>query len=274
MNSKFKTLKNICIITATFVMCSSISHAQNAATNGLYGNYGAAATAPAMIPSATALPNQPWSQQWGTPYGQNSPYSAFSGQTGVNGANGTNGTQQNGNATNSSVTPNNNNSQQQNTPAASSAKAAKDAQQRQADFNKREAQFAVSNPNIKSTNLMPGDHVKGNPIVINGDTLSFNGQLVHLSGVKSPAITETCTTGPTSWRCGRQAKEHLDDLVSNGEVDCIIVSLGSPPEGECKIGRDDISSVVIADGMGTTKDPLLIPIMNESKADLRGIWTK
>lgn len=60
----------------------------------------------------------------------------------------------------------------------------------------------------------------GNPRVVDGDTLAFNGSYVRLHGIDAVERDQECIRGGERWRCGEEAGAVLSELVARGTVNC------------------------------------------------------
>lgn len=218
---------------------------------GLYGsqpNTMGSANTPWMTPSTSALPNQPWQQQYGTPFGTQ-PYQTLPGITGP-------------------ASPPTGALATQKKPSTTG-----DAKDANKDKDKEKKDEKKPAPQNKGIPLSVGDKFTGHGRALAGDTLSVQGQTMHLLGLRSPDVSETCQAGVVAWYCGAEAQDSLQNLLADGEVTCLIVSLATPPEATCRQNGEDIARVIVASGMATTNISSLIEVMLEAKNDSRGLWT-
>ena len=218
----------------------------SASTSGAGGLYGGqvAASGQGMMPNTGALPNQPWQQQFGIPFGTQ-PYQTIPGLTGP---------------------------AQPPTGALATLRKPTTAPNTAKKEDKPEEKKDKT-PAAPPAIIVAGDKFRGQGRAVSGDTLSVNGQTLHLFGLRAPELGGTCQAGLVSWRCGDASRESLQNLLSQGDVDCIVVSSGSPPEATCRQAGEDISRAIVADGMATTDQAGLVGLMLDAKHDRRGLWT-
>ena len=117
----------------------------------------------------------------------------------------------------------------------------------------------------------------GDPMVLDGDTMSFGETKVDLFGVHAPTITQTCGESGDVWSCGWEAALHLEELVSAGDVVCVeVADSGSPtPLARCTAGGVDLAGQMIDAGLAVRDEALgddytereLVAAREE-----RGIW--
>src|SRR5687767_10300201 len=69
-----------------------------------------------------------------------------------------------------------------------------------------------------------GDWVKGSPKVVDGATLSINGQQISLHGILPINPRRICTSGGRRIPCKGLALAALGDMVQNAVVLCEIVA--------------------------------------------------
>lgn len=91
--------------------------------------------------------------------------------------------------------------------------------------------------------------VRGQAVVVDGDTLRIGSARIRLTGLDAPEIDQTCEQADGStWRCGEQARQFLIQLISTNDVSCA-------PAGRdvyrrllarCEAGGSDINAVVAA----------------------------
>lgn len=117
----------------------------------------------------------------------------------------------------------------------------------------------------------------GNPMVLDGDTMSFGEKKVDLFGVHAPTITQTCGESGNVWSCGWEAALHLEELVDAGEVVCVEVadSGSSTPLARCAVDGVDLAGQMIDAGLAVRDETLGDDYAERELAasrDERGIW--
>ncbi|MEM8973459.1 MAG: thermonuclease family protein [Pseudomonadota bacterium] len=93
--------------------------------------------------------------------------------------------------------------------------------------------------------------IEGRARAVTGDTLLVAGQVVRLSGIEAPELTQVCRNARRRrWRCGRSARQALSKLVGSRKVSCSDLSADSNgfKTGTCRIGEDDIAMRLLRRG--------------------------
>lgn len=117
----------------------------------------------------------------------------------------------------------------------------------------------------------------GNPMVLDGDTMSFGEKKVDLYGVHAPTITQTCGESGSVWSCGWEAVLHLEELVKAGDVVCVeVADSGSPtPLARCSVDGVDLAGQMIDAGLAVRDESLGDDYAERELAasrEERGIW--
>ena len=117
----------------------------------------------------------------------------------------------------------------------------------------------------------------GDPVVLDGDTMSFAETKVDLFGVHAPTITQTCGESDQVWSCGWEAALHLEELVSAGDVVCVEAdeSASPTPLVRCTAGGVDLAGLMIDAGLAVRDETLGGDYAERELAaaeDKRGIW--
>ena len=117
----------------------------------------------------------------------------------------------------------------------------------------------------------------GDPMVLDGDTMSFGENKVDLYGVHAPTITQTCGESGNVWSCGWEATLYLEALVSAGDVVCVeVADSGSPtPLVRCTAGGVDLAGQMIDAGLAVRDETLGEDYVERELAaatEKRGIW--
>lgn len=53
-----------------------------------------------------------------------------------------------------------------------------------------------------------------------GDSLTIGTERMRLKGIDAPELAQSCERGGKPWACGREARDALQRLVSNGAAQC------------------------------------------------------
>lgn len=86
------------------------------------------------------------------------------------------------------------------------------------------------------------------PAVIDGDTLKYEGKVLHLWGVDAPDTGHICADG---WDAGRAAAAYLQSLIGSQSVACEpkASTIAGGPYAVCKAGGQDLSAAMASAGM-------------------------
>lgn len=92
---------------------------------------------------------------------------------------------------------------------------------------------------------------KGGFYVVDGDTLSANGERLRLKGIDAPEYRQLCRRDGADWRCGEEARKALATIIKTGAPECrgrerdrygrLLVT--------CVVGALDISAAMVRSGM-------------------------
>lgn len=84
--------------------------------------------------------------------------------------------------------------------------------------------------------------------VLDGNTLRYNGVVVHLWGIDAPDRGQVCGDG---WKAGEMAKLYLTELVKGGKVSCDLknTAAAKPVFAVCKVDGQDLSASMAGAGM-------------------------
>jgi len=91
----------------------------------------------------------------------------------------------------------------------------------------------------------------GSFYVIDGDTLSANGERLRLKGIDAPEYRQRCQRNGADWACGEEAREALATMIKTGAPECrgrerdrygrLLVT--------CVAGDLDINAAMVRNGM-------------------------
>jgi len=114
--------------------------------------------------------------------------------------------------------------------------------------------------------------VMGQFQAVDGDSLILNGQRFRLEGIDAPELDQQCTKSGVKWPCGRDARDHLARLISNGLTceggerdawDRILVI--------CTHGANEVNRTMVADGFAVSYGRYW-QVERDARIAARGIW--
>lgn len=125
--------------------------------------------------------------------------------------------------------------------------------------------------------LAHGQITFGNPRVVDGDTLSFNGSYVRLHGIDAVEAEQECSRNGEQWRCGAEAEAVLSDLISRGTVSCKQVGADRYRRtvAICSVAGIDLAERMVQAGLAVALPQYsdsYIAAQNEAQAQQIGIW--
>lgn len=120
--------------------------------------------------------------------------------------------------------------------------------------------------------------IEGVPLVLAGDSLRINGQVIKLAGIEAPEADQQCggQGREARWRCGEQARNQLRDLVRNKQVRCEVSGAGSAvATGTCKMGATDIAAELVTRGHVFSQQGLFSSygrLEQDARNAKKGVW--
>ncbi len=133
---------------------------------------------------------------------------------------------------------------------------------------------------IYAINLVPGSSIRGNMIVVDGDSLrpKSGGEDIRLHGIDASELNQSCQDGDgRSYPCGRRARDHLRKLVAGQEVACQTrdVDCYGRTVAVCKAGETELNRQMVADGWALAyrqHEHRYVKDEVAAQAARRGIW--
>jgi endonuclease YncB( thermonuclease family) len=101
--------------------------------------------------------------------------------------------------------------------------------------------------------LLPGSLTSGNMIVVDGDSLRprDGSSDIRLEGIDAPELGQQCRNAAgKTYRCGREARDHLRALIADNEVKCRVrdVDRYERSVAVCTAGENQLNSRMVEDG--------------------------
>ena len=109
--------------------------------------------------------------------------------------------------------------------------------------------------------------------VISGDTISLNGVIYTLEGIKAPNSRQKCKKGSLPWLCGAAAKRFLSQTTHNTKLTCKIKRAGTV---KCNIQGHDLATIVARAGWAVpiSKERFLKAAEFYARKNGLGLWNK
>nr|WP_250152494.1 thermonuclease family protein [Ancylobacter radicis] len=111
--------------------------------------------------------------------------------------------------------------------------------------------------------------------VADGDSLVVAGERVRLDGIDAPELHQSCGAPGTEWPCGARAKEALEAVVAQGEVNCRPVDEDRYGRAVaiCAAGAADLGARQVAAGWALATGLAYQREEAAARAAGRGIWS-
>lgn len=126
--------------------------------------------------------------------------------------------------------------------------------------------------------LLPEQKAEGPVQVIDGDSLTVDGQEIRLLGIDAPEAQQTCTDQANKeWPCGREAARVLQRLTRGAEVTCTGDGHDKYDRllAHCTAGQLDLNGEMVRLGFAISEDQqgyVYSDRQAEARAARRGIW--
>ena len=113
-----------------------------------------------------------------------------------------------------------------------------------------------------------------------GDSFVLNGEEIRLWGIDAPEFFQTCRDeAGMDYSCGRRAKKHLQDLISDRAVRCEATARAKSETrtgARCFVGADDLGPQMVRSGWAVeyqyfSKGAYTAAEL-EAKNSHRGLW--
>ena len=134
--------------------------------------------------------------------------------------------------------------------------------------------FILILTSIFFTNLSTSNskEIEGIFNVISGDTISLNGVVYKLEGIKAPNSRQKCKKGSLPWLCGAAAKRFLSKAISGIILTCKIERAGIV---KCSIQDRDLAVIIVKAGWAvpTSQQRSLAAAELYAKKNGLGLWS-
>lgn len=98
--------------------------------------------------------------------------------------------------------------------------------------------------------------VSGSAMVMDGDTVTVEGQDISLHGIKAPSIVQSCGVGEAMWQCGWDAANRLEEIIAGRTVTCTDIFEDEHGHliGRCSVEGQDLAAAMVDEGLAVA-DP-------------------
>lgn len=120
--------------------------------------------------------------------------------------------------------------------------------------------------------------VSGEAQIVDGDTLTIEGQRIRLFGIDAPEGDQTCDRNGERWACGEVSAQQLRSLVAGSTVTCEQQDIDQYGRivAICRAGRYDLGKTMVEYGYATAfrrYSDLYVGDELRAKAGRRGLWS-
>ncbi len=121
-------------------------------------------------------------------------------------------------------------------------------------------------------------NVSGRYAIVDGDSLEYKKQRIRLKGIDAPELNQTCSDrSGAEYKCGREAKQALQDLIGSGEISCAGITTDRYQRKLAYCARDDldINKEMVRQGWAVAYERHVSSYLfaqAEAKKARRGLW--
>jgi len=120
--------------------------------------------------------------------------------------------------------------------------------------------------------------VAGTAQIVDGDTLTIDGQRIRLFGIDAPESDQSCVRRSEHWDCGATATEQLRSLTDGNTVSCEQQDIDQYGRivAICRAGRYDLGRTMVEYGYATAfrrYSDIYVDGELRAQAARRGLWS-
>jgi len=121
------------------------------------------------------------------------------------------------------------------------------------------------------------EELRGEPSIVDGDTVVVSGEKIRLYGIDSPESKQTCTAKGKEWRCGEEATLALARLIKTRWITCIGDERGKYGRliAVCYAGPVNLNATMVREGWALAYQQYSMTYVNEEHVAQDagvGIW--
>jgi len=74
-----------------------------------------------------------------------------------------------------------------------------------------------------NNNLFSAEIIRGHVKIVDGDTVHIGKYKIRLHGIDAPELNQNCFYKKNIWKCGKESKDFLINIIDNNEITCKII---------------------------------------------------
>lgn len=118
------------------------------------------------------------------------------------------------------------------------------------------------------------DEIKGQVKVIDGDSLTLDGERIRLKGIDAPEGRQFCRKDGKNWACGRAATRALRQFIADAPVECRGNEFDRHGRllGICYVAGKEINRWMIEQGWAVSFGGVFNAAERQARQTKQGIW--
>ncbi|WP_455477588.1 thermonuclease family protein [Bartonella sp. B41] len=116
--------------------------------------------------------------------------------------------------------------------------------------------------------------IKGEALVIDGDSISISSVMIRLAGIDAPELNQFCGVEEASYPCGVESKKYLESLTENQQIICYWNKKDKYHRilATCKTNKvENINAKIVQNGWAVSYHDYPKE-EEEAKKEKKGIW--
>jgi len=118
------------------------------------------------------------------------------------------------------------------------------------------------------------DILEGRAQIVDGDSLTLNGERVRLLGIDAPELAQFCDRNSGRWACGRAATKALRAQINGGSVECEGQQFDKHNRvlATCYAGGIELNRWMVSEGWAVSFGGIYQGEELAARSEKKGIW--